>query len=324
MSDTNYLRGGSFLLDIPEDTPSVWGDGKHVLWPEGEACMIAGPTGVGKSTLAGQVVRGLLFGDSVLGLPVSQARGRVLYLAMDRPQQIRRNLARQFSEADRARLDDRLAIWPGPPTEDIAKYPDVMLGMAQAIGASHIVVDSIKDAAVGISEDAVGAGYNRARQKVLAAGIQVLELHHNVKRGANGAKPNTLADVYGSTWLTAGAGSVIILHGEAGDSVVEFTHAKQPRETCGPWRLTHDHATGVTSIFESDDPLAVLKELGQASADTFANVFYGVKSDSKAARADRERARRALDALVKRGVATSWPEANPTGGKPVSIYGAAA
>jgi hypothetical protein len=31
----------------------------------------------------------------------------------------------------------------------------------------------------------------------------MIELHHTVKRGANG-KPNTLADLYGSVWLSAG------------------------------------------------------------------------------------------------------------------------
>jgi len=320
---SRFLQGGAFVLDAPDRIPAVIGEGNRVLWAQGEAFMIVGGNGVGKSTLAGQAVRALLFGGTFLGLPVTPAKGRVLYLAMDRPAQIRRSLGRQFTEADRARLDDRLVIWKGPPLEDVAKSPLMLVGMAKQVNATHIVVDSLKDAAVGLSDDAVGAGYNRARQMVLTEGIEVLELHHNVKRGPNGAKPTTLADVYGSTWITAGAGSVVILHGEPGDTVVSFVHAKQPAEPLGPWQLSHDHERGRTEIFTADDPWATLRTLGsEVTVQAFAAAFYGPKTDEKEARADRERARRKLDALVKRGAATSMETLNPAGGKPVSVYSA--
>ncbi len=63
-------------------------------WVEGEALLIVGPSGVGKTTLTGQLVRARMgLGDGlVLGMPVSPGR-RVLYLAMDRPAQIARATA---------------------------------------------------------------------------------------------------------------------------------------------------------------------------------------------------------------------------------------
>ena len=106
------------------------------------------------------------------------------------------------------------------------------------------MVDSLKDAAVGLTDDETASGYNRARQLAITAGVQVLELHHLVKRGADGKAPTTLADVYGSAWLTAGAGSVLLLTGDAGDPIVRASHLKQPMEPWGPAEMAHDHAEG--------------------------------------------------------------------------------
>jgi hypothetical protein len=50
------VPGGTFILDTPDHVPAVWGTGEHVLWAEGETLIVAGPTGVGKTTLIGQVL----------------------------------------------------------------------------------------------------------------------------------------------------------------------------------------------------------------------------------------------------------------------------
>src|SRR5262249_46047766 len=55
-----FVSGASFVLDVPDLPPAVWGVGGDVLWAEGEACMIAAPQGVGKTTLAHQLVRARL------------------------------------------------------------------------------------------------------------------------------------------------------------------------------------------------------------------------------------------------------------------------
>src|SRR5690606_35653346 len=73
--------GGSWVLDIPDTTPAVWGEGDDVLWSAGEALMICGQQGVGKTTLAHQLIRARLGLDTqVLGFPVAPADRRVLYL----------------------------------------------------------------------------------------------------------------------------------------------------------------------------------------------------------------------------------------------------
>src|SRR5690606_17135093 len=73
-----FKPGGSFFLEVPETPAAVWGHGGDVLWAEGEALLIAAPQGVGKTTLAHQLIRARLgLQESVLGLPVTPGR-RVL------------------------------------------------------------------------------------------------------------------------------------------------------------------------------------------------------------------------------------------------------
>ncbi|MFN8147950.1 MAG: bifunctional DNA primase/polymerase [Candidatus Nanopelagicales bacterium] len=294
--------GATFILDVPAEPPAVWGFGDEVLWAEGEALMIVGPPGVGKTTLCGQVLRARLGLDqSVLGLGVKPTGRRVLYMAMDRPAQIARALRRVFTEADRDILRERLRVWEGPPPGDVAKNPGIFVALAQLADADTVVVDSLKDAAVGLSEDEVAAGYNRARQNALTAGIQMLELHHMVKRGTNGSKPNTLADVYGSTWLTSGAGSVLLLWGQAGDPLVEAVHLKQPAAEVGPFQLVHDHTTGRTDIQHAVDLVAVVRHHGRHGC-TPQQAAHAMFQKDEPSKNDIEKARRKLDKLVDDGV----------------------
>lgn len=299
-----FQRGGGFVLDVPETPPAIWGDGNHVVWAEGEAFMIAAPQGVGKTTVALQVVRAMLgLQDKVLGYTVRATTRKILYLAMDRPAQMRRAANRIFTEEDRAQLDERLVIWQGPPPYDMAVRKDLLAVMAQKADAEVIVIDSLKDAAIGLSEDAVGAGYNRARQQALTEGVQLIELHHTVKRGAAGAEPNTLADVYGSTWLTSGAGSVVSLWGDPGDPVVRWRHLKQPAEEVGPFRIVHDHATGVSEVELSVDLAKVVRRTGVAglTPSEYACSLFEV---TKPTRGAVEKARRLLDKKVAAGYLT--------------------
>lgn len=295
------IPGGAFIFDTPPHPPAVWGNEQEVLWAEGEALMLCGPAGVGKTTLAVQLVAARLGLDNqeVLGLPV-QPGSRVLYLAMDRPPQISRAMARLFTADQRRELDERLIVWKGPPPYDLARRPEVLLYMCKLAKADTVVVDSLKDAVLKLSDDESGGGYNKARQHALADGIQVLEMHHQRKSGAENKKPRRLDDVYGSTWLTAGAGSVLLLWGEPGDPVVELLHLKQPAEPIGPWDIEHDHAAGRSYVRHQVDLLDVVRWQGRngLTAQSAAMSLFG---SDKPSPSEVEKARRKLEALVRAG-----------------------
>ncbi len=298
----NFVNGAAFILDEPTEVPALVGHGNEVLWAQGESLMIAGPMGLGKTTMAIQLMREQLGLGSgrFLGLPVVPRDGRILYLAMDRPRQVARAARRLFTDADRAVLTGRVLIWRGPPPSDVAKNPHILAALAKEVGAATVYLDSVKDAAVGLSDDAVGAGYNRARQHLLAQGVELAELHHTVKRGANGAAPTTAADVYGSAWITAGTGSIVLLGGEPGDPVVDFRHVRTPANEIGPLRLLHDQDAGIVTIDDRVDLVALATVQGPngLSAKLAATVLF---TTDKPTHAQVEKARRKLNRLVDTG-----------------------
>ncbi len=320
---SRLVFGGAFIFDVPDLVPAVWGAGDRVLWAEGEALTICGPPGVGKTTLAGQVLRARLVGGMVLDLPVTPTGSRVLYLAMDRPRQISRALGRTFNDLPRDVVDARLVVWEGPPPADVAASPETLLALVHAAEADTVVIDSIKDAAVGLSDDKVGAGYNRARQLCIAEGVEVLELHHMVKRGDNGAPPNSLADMYGSTWIGAGAGSVVNLHGDAGDLVVSFKHLKTPADEVGPFKVIHDHDAGTSAIYHQSDLVALARAAGLVGI-TAKQAAQAITEKDKPSASEVEKARRRLNNLTSAGDLVHGPgvKGGESGGTPAKwVYG---
>jgi replicative DNA helicase len=295
------VDGGSFLLDGCADVPALWGQGSGVAWAEGESLLMVGPPGVGKSTLVQQLVMARLgLRERVLGWPVVPDARRVLYVAADRPEQIRRSMRRMVTDADRRVLEQQLVVWRGPLPEDLGCRPGLLVEMARDYGAGTIVLDSLKDVALDLVKDDVGARVNHALQLALADGVQVIALHHQRKHGTDGKRPTRLADVYGSAWITAGAGSVILLWGQPGDAFVDLTQLKQPAGDVGPIRVFHDHGTGNTRTDVSADPLAVLRSSPQLTARGLASILFDTGHPD---RNQVERARRRLEAFVKDGLA---------------------
>jgi replicative DNA helicase len=303
-SSTRLTAGDTFILDRPTDVPTAWGNTDNVLWAQGEALLIAGPAGVGKTTIAQQVMlAGIGVRPDALGIPV-RPFSRILYIAADRPPQAARSLERMVTEEHRQLLHDHLVIWKGPPERDFAKHPDELTRMCERARADAVVIDSLKDVALGLSDDEVGASLNSAIQRTLVAGVEVLGLHHYRKRSQDHAKkePASLDELYGSTWITAGCGSVLSMWGAAGDPVVSMRHLKQPAEEFGPVEITHDHDTGTSTIEGRVDLLAQMRMRGGNGLTPTQAACLMTKRD-KPNRSDVEKARRTLERLVNTDLA---------------------
>ncbi|SUA03105.1 Gp153 [Mycolicibacterium fortuitum] len=296
-----FVDGASFILDIPAVTPANWGAGHEVLWAQGESLMIAGPMGLGKTTLTLRLLRARLgLGDGTLfGYPVAPCEGTILYLAMDRPAQIARAAYRMFHESEREALR-RVKFWPGPPPFDIAKHPGTLTALAEAANADDVYLDSVKDAAIGLSEDEVGAGYNRARQQLLATGRQLTECHHTTKRGQGGGPPTAVADIYGSAWIANGTGSILLLAGEPGDPIVGMRHVRAPADEVGPFQLLHDQQAGLLTVHHNTD-LVELARLKAADGLTAREAAAALFTTDNPTAAQKEKARRRLAKLASDG-----------------------
>jgi hypothetical protein len=307
-SARRQLRNGrEFVLEAPTTTPALWGVGREVVWAEGEPLLVCGPQGVGKTSVVQQVAskRAGIGPAEFLGFPVKRAAGKVLYVAADRPSQIARSWRRMVTEEDADTLTDRLLAWRGPLPFNLTQQPEALAEWVLEIGGvSDLFVDSLKDVVPNLSSEDGGGAWNRAAAGVVAAGINLAATHHQRKATGENKKPTSLSDVYGSTWITSGAGSVLLLWGEPGDPLVELSHLKQPAEEVGPLDLEHDHEHGRTTRRERVDEWALLQgatTTGIAVRDV-AGALHGTATPAQV-----EKVRRRLDKFVDAGHALLIP-----------------
>lgn len=295
------VDGATFIFSEAAEVPAVWGDGEGVAWAKGEGLTVVGPDGVGKTTLAQQLVRARIgLADALLGMRVEPDTRPVLYIAADRPRQAARSFRRMTSEEERRILAEHLIVWKGPLPFDLTEAPQKLAEFARAHGVGTVFIDSLKDVALDLTKDETGSRVNLACQELVAEGIELCVLHHQRKAQQGGGKPKQLADVYGSRWLTAGMGSVLMLWGEAGDLVVELRHLKQPSEEIGPLQIVHDHVRGRSRI---DEGLDLEQLLGRAAhgLTITAAVHVLFQTDARPTPNQREKARRRLEGLVAKG-----------------------
>lgn len=307
------VDGWTFVTAASDIVAACWGQRDQVAWAQGEPLMIVGPDGVGKTSLGQQLALARLAGGDLLGLPVARATGKVLYLAADRPSQAARSMRRMISPADEETLRDRLIVHRGPPPFDLVKDNiKTLTKWVQDHGATDLIIDSLKDLAVKLSDDEVGSAIARAFQEAVASGLELTVLHHQRKQQQGGGAPKRLADVYGSRWLTACMGSVLCLWGEPGDLVVPLTHLKQPVEEIGPFNVLHDHAKGATTRYqhvELEQLIAMTRRGGLTVKDAARHLFRDTEDPGSN---DIEKARRRLEALVGRGTVERRDDADGT------------
>lgn len=304
------FRIGRDALDVDGDQlPALWGPAEAPLWARGESLMLVGPPSVGKSTLAQALMlaRIGLYGD-VLGYGVTDDGGNVLYIAADRPAQIRRGIRRMVA-LDAAELR-RFVMWDGPLDHPISveAHQRWLTDRAHEYEATTIVIDSLKDVLPNLSDEVGAGGYNLARQHALANGIEWIEIHHNRKSNADNRAPKQLDDVYGSRLLTAGAGSVVSLFGQSGEREVELHHLKPIGDRHPATKLILDGVTGAIDMVEGvDTPLGGALLFAGSDGLTPSEAAREVYGEHWT-RQDADRLRKRLGRMADRGELTTRPE----------------
>jgi hypothetical protein len=294
------VDGATFVFGEAETLDVLWGRDGAPAWASGQGVMLCGPQGVGKSTVAQQLVFSRLgVGDGYfldMAVKPMALSEKVLYLAMDRPPQIAASMRRMVEPEHKETLADRLVVWKGPLPFDVVQVATADLAdwcEEQAGPGCDVLIDSYKDLHHSLSDERVGAAVNMAVQELLVRGMQWVGLHHQRKSSGDNKKPNSLDDVYGSNWLTAGLGSVLILWSKPGSPAVELSHLKPLQEPVGAL-LRHDHAAGRTRVQHEADLETLFLEAGDAGltdVDVARHLF------GETDRAARKRAERRIEKL---------------------------
>lgn len=307
------VPGDEFGLDLPAEPPSIWGTSSRSLWVEGEPLYLAGAPGSGKTTLIHHVIlaRAGLRTRPVLGLPVKSSDQRILLIASDRPRQSQRGFNRMVEEADRDGLSDRLTVVWGPLTfrlDDLTQTT-ALTELAEKHAAGTVIIDSLSSVASGLAQDEGGSSVNLAIGHTCASGIEVAVIHHTKKARPESPSANGLDDVYGSRWLTSGAGSVVVLAKDQND-VVKVRQWKAPFTPVGPMTFSIDYETGAISASTGREVMEILEsEDAEFTVREVTVRWFRTESPSDG---QLERARRALRKAVRDGMAV---EKTPENGK---------
>lgn len=303
IADGRMVDGVAFAFDPALEKPAVWGRGEEVIWSPGEALLVVGPDGTGKTTTTQRLALARVgVGAELLGYPVEPAPAKVLYVAADRPKQAGRSLRRMLlglPDADLLRVEKRMVVWKGPLPFDLVRDPERLASWVVEHDASDVFLDSLGIVVPGLAKDEVGAAIAQAWASCAAHEVEIVAPYHPRKATSDHPKPNKLEDVYGSRWITSSSGSVLSLWGQPGDPVVELRHLKPPSEPIGPFMVEFDQLAGSVSVSEGTDLLAILR----GSPNGLSAKEGGVYMEGVNEKAREKRAYRKLEGYVGKGLA---------------------
>jgi replicative DNA helicase len=313
-----YVNPDTFVFDTPDEVPAIWGtDGKKVLWAKGQGLLMLAPQGVGKTTLALRLVEAALgLSDSVLDIPMVRAEKNVLYAAMDRPNQIAGAMKRVFWKHGRVLAERGLRILTGPPSHDLGRNPEFLLDVCMEMEAGMVFVDSLKDGVMGLSNEENAQGWNKAVQLCLREGIEICVLHHPPKRaGSDPERAMDNDDSYGSTWLTAGMGSVVQMWAKADSCYVDFMQTKMPVGRLEPILLRRDNNAGQFEVIGEQADWQWFFSVPHTTGELAAHMFSGEVTS-----ANMKKSRRVVDDLLARDLLKRHSEDKSGNGRPAIRY----
>lgn len=166
----------------PTMVPSLWGPylvPSSVHW-------LTGQTGLGKSTLAYNVMAAIAEGSELWGTPTEKRR--VLYVDMESGD-IGRSIKLERLYADRPRVRGQLLFMP-PPLR-LPEEMEALVAFAKETGVELVVFDTARRCFQVEDENSNSEVYNRVMptpDALKAAGIASLIMGHPAKNGTTGAR----------------------------------------------------------------------------------------------------------------------------------------
>ncbi len=304
-----------FGLDLADAVPSIWGAGEHSYWAEGELAVMYGGDGTNKTTIAHNLLAGMLgfpgF-ETVLGYPVRRLEGpeRILYLAHDRPRQIERSWSRFMRHEYADEVADRVVWRTEALPFDPANHP---LWLAEWVTEVYpdtyaVIFDNVWDSFGDFSDTGNATSAGIALNNLARSGVNPLALHHDRKSKTDRASksaPETADGMYGGRNFKAKAGTILNLWKGLDDgSLIVVTQHKEPSERIPPTTVLVDQPTGTLRAITSAGitPADYLKgHPGQwLDSATIARIHHGTEDPTKA---EKQATRRHLDDLVEDGIA---------------------
>jgi hypothetical protein len=124
--------------------------------------------------------------------------------------------------------------------------------------------------------------------------MQWVEDHHNRKQQQGQGRTNTIEDVYGSRWLTAGTGSILSMWTEDEQApVVDIRQIKSPGELLPHLKVTVDRQAGLMASGVKPDPITYVRGFGPTGVSVEEYARFSGQS--------RNAARNWLNARMKSG-----------------------
>lgn len=304
------LSPGGKIFDLPDHIEALWGEDEEILWARGEPLMIYGPTGIGKTTLAGNLVLSLIGirDTDLLHYPVTPLAPdkTVLYVAADRPRQAMRSLKRMVNPQHRTILDQRLVIEHNRQIWAPQADHQLIWRACQQARAGVVLLDSTKDVADGpLKDEPAAKAFMDAIQVCIANDVDVLMLHHP-RKGARDStgQEESIDGVYGSTWLTAGSGSVLLVDGEPGFGTITIQQLKAPATFVEKMNVVVTYDTGHLERANRVDLADMLQRFYPEAAEVkLIAAFLTGKNTDDLTRGEIQKARREANKLVEYGLA---------------------
>ncbi len=242
---------GDWALNETENSRALVGKGDQILWAKGEPFITCGDTSHGKSTFDQNIMRGSIgLIEDVIGLAVSQFK-HVLYVAADRPSQIKYSVQRMVNEGNRGIWNQRVHMHEGPLDFTLNEAPFKLLPWIRDVADKLeqepfdcVFLDSLKDLVSAMDENTEGIHINQAFQSVCQQGIELGVMVHPRKLGGDRKSAPILDDVGGSKQIVNGAGSVIFLGSPDENNYQQLYHLKPPAERISNVSLRFEKKTG--------------------------------------------------------------------------------